>query len=94
MKMEARYYVKEGDRIRCELCPHRCVIAKGETGICGVRKHIQGKLVSEKYVRSTGGTVQWDVENDNGDNVASGVYLVILRSDNGERVVRKLMVIR
>lgn len=51
--MEARYYVKEGDRIRCELCPHRCVIAKGETGICGVRKHIQGKLVSENYGKIT-----------------------------------------
>ena len=47
--MEARYYVKVGDQLRCELCPHRCVIAEGETGICGVRKHSQGKLVVESY---------------------------------------------
>lgn len=51
--MEARYYVKVGDRIRCELCPHRCVIAEGGSGICGVRKHLNGKLLAENYGKIT-----------------------------------------
>src|SRR4030042_6838317 len=30
---------KENERIVCLLCPHNCKIAKGNTGICGVRKN-------------------------------------------------------
>ncbi|BES64127.1 AmmeMemoRadiSam system radical SAM enzyme [Gottschalkiaceae bacterium SANA] len=51
--MEAGYYVKVGNQIRCELCPNRCVIEEGKTGVCGVRKHIKGKLVTESYGKVT-----------------------------------------
>jgi pyruvate formate lyase activating enzyme len=29
----------EGDKLQCLLCPHYCTLAKGKTGICGVRKN-------------------------------------------------------
>jgi pyruvate formate lyase activating enzyme len=46
---EARYYKTEDDKIRCILCPHHCLIREGETGICRVRRNMQGKLYSEIY---------------------------------------------
>lgn len=49
---EALYYRKTGDnRVNCELCPHRCVIADGKTGICGVRSNKDGVLLSDAYGR-------------------------------------------
>lgn len=27
----------EGDRVRCHLCPNRCLISRGGVGVCGVR---------------------------------------------------------
>jgi len=39
-------------RVQCELCPHRCVIKKGATGICGVRKNVDGRLYSLVWGRS------------------------------------------
>lgn len=37
----------KGDK--CMLCPHNCVILEGKTGICGVRKNINGKIFSLVY---------------------------------------------
>ncbi|HID16860.1 TPA: radical SAM protein, partial [Candidatus Bathyarchaeota archaeon] len=37
---EAMFYEKVGDkRVRCTLCPHRCVILDSKRGICGVREN-------------------------------------------------------
>ncbi len=42
---EARFYTRlEGGSVRCELCAHYCVLAPGETGICGVRHNREGCL--------------------------------------------------
>ncbi len=41
---ECDLYKKEGDKLRCLACAHKCLISKGKTGICGVRKNIKGKL--------------------------------------------------
>lgn len=46
---EARFYSKEGDRVRCELCPHACLISEGKRGLCGVREHRGGRLYSLIY---------------------------------------------
>ena len=46
---EARFYSREGDRVRCSLCPHSCLIAEGKKGLCGVREHRKGKLYSLIY---------------------------------------------
>jgi len=35
----------------CGLCPHRCVIAPGERGICGVRMNVKGALKTLVYAR-------------------------------------------
>jgi len=46
---EAMFYAREGDRVRCSLCPHSCLIAEGKRGLCGVRENLSGKLYSLIY---------------------------------------------
>ena len=49
---EAMFYEKgKFGGVHCFLCPHNCVIAQGELGICGVRKNLEGKLYSLNYER-------------------------------------------
>ena len=38
-----------GSRVRCDLCPHRCSIAEGRRGICGVRQAQGGQIVLPFY---------------------------------------------
>ncbi len=50
MKKEAAYYsALEGGRVKCLLCPHRCLIASGKSGTCGARANEGGALVSLIY---------------------------------------------
>jgi len=49
MEKEALYWKKLGKDIQCQLCPHFCVLKKGERGKCKVRKNINGKLISLVY---------------------------------------------
>lgn len=50
--MEARYYQKlENKKVKCFLCRHNCIISEGHTGICAVRKNIDGTLVALTYQR-------------------------------------------
>ena len=50
---EAMLYEKlAGDKVRCDLCAHRCVIADGEKGICQIRKNLSGALYTLVYGRS------------------------------------------
>ncbi len=46
---EALYYEKAGQKIRCNLCPHRCLIGEGKSGACGVRTVRSGKLYADNY---------------------------------------------
>ncbi len=47
---EAYLYERlEQNRVRCNLCNHRCVIKEGEKGICGVRENKKGTLYSLVY---------------------------------------------
>ena len=48
---EAMFYEKIDDtQLKCNLCNHRCSpIANYKSGICGVRKNIEGKLYSLVY---------------------------------------------
>jgi pyruvate formate lyase activating enzyme len=39
----------EGGEIQCELCPHRCRVAKGKRGICRVRENRDGRYYSLVY---------------------------------------------
>lgn len=40
---------KESDRLRCLICPHRCVIHTGASGICGVRKNDGERIVLDTW---------------------------------------------
>jgi pyruvate formate lyase activating enzyme len=47
---EALWYEKLPDnKVRCELCPHRCVISPGHRGICEVRENRDGRLATLNY---------------------------------------------
>ncbi|HEX37519.1 MAG TPA: AmmeMemoRadiSam system radical SAM enzyme [Candidatus Cloacimonetes bacterium] len=47
---EAEFYEKlDNDAVRCVLCPNRCVLPEGATGICRVRQNINGTLYSLVY---------------------------------------------
>ena len=49
---EAILYERLNDkRVRCHTCAHRCMIAPGGRGICGVRENVDGKLYSLVYGR-------------------------------------------
>ncbi len=40
---------KSGDKLECQLCPHYCKLAKGKSGICGVRKNTGDKIELTTY---------------------------------------------
>lgn len=46
-----KYWHKEqdADAVRCELCPHNCLIPTGQTGRCRVRKNENGELQTLNY---------------------------------------------
>ncbi len=49
---EAKFYQKlDSGKVRCNLCPHQCLIYPGRVGICYVRQNRQGKLYALSYGR-------------------------------------------
>ena len=48
-KLSPYFSSLEGGEIQCELCPHRCRVAKGKRGICRVRENRDGKYYSLVY---------------------------------------------
>lgn len=51
IRVEARYYRKDGDRVICELCPRGCVLTEGQVGSCGARRVEDGMLIANTYGR-------------------------------------------
>ena len=49
MKAAYQTAIEGGQRIRCDLCPHHCVMKEGETGICRVRGVRGGELQALSY---------------------------------------------
>lgn len=49
MKEAILYQRLEEDKVKCNVCNHRCTIAEGNRGICGVRENHQGKLYALNY---------------------------------------------
>ncbi|MEW6726428.1 AmmeMemoRadiSam system radical SAM enzyme [Desulforudis sp. 1088] len=43
------YEGRDDNKVSCLLCPNRCVIAPGKTGVCRVRRNVDGKLVAANY---------------------------------------------
>lgn len=51
---EAMFYEQlDGKKVQCQLCAHNCTIVEGKTGICRVRKNIEGKLYSLIYGKAS-----------------------------------------
>ncbi len=50
-EVEARWYhhISGTKAVGCELCPHNCCIAEGNTGKCGIRFNNNGKLIASGY---------------------------------------------
>jgi pyruvate formate lyase activating enzyme len=47
---EAMLYEKlPGERVRCNLCAHGCIIAEGRQGVCQVRENEGGTLYTWVY---------------------------------------------
>ena len=51
MKMNKAVFwnTRDNGGVRCGLCPHRCHIAEGSAGICGVRENRGGELYASGY---------------------------------------------
>lgn len=45
------YEKLDKNRVRCNLCAHRCVVAEGRLGVCSVRKNDGGELYTLVYGR-------------------------------------------
>jgi len=39
-------FMESDKKVQCKACSHFCVIDEGKAGFCGVRKNLEGKLVS------------------------------------------------
>lgn len=53
-KKESSFLENEDDKIRCLLCPHRCLIKEGQSSRCLSRKNMGGKLYSLNYGKVLG----------------------------------------
>ena len=51
--MQTAYCQREGDKLRCLLCPHRCLLAPGKRGICRVRESTGDDIISLNYASCT-----------------------------------------
>jgi pyruvate formate lyase activating enzyme len=49
----AKFWRTEGEKIRCYLCPHNCMIGEGKIGMCLVRTNRQGSLFTKNYGQVT-----------------------------------------
>lgn len=46
----ARYWMPlSGMAVRCDLCPHRCVVQNGERGLCRARMNVEGAFYTLAY---------------------------------------------
>lgn len=49
---EVYYYEKLSEgKVRCGICPHRCLVTEGKYGLCRVRKNSGGTLFALNYAR-------------------------------------------
>jgi len=55
---------------------------------------VHGTLVREIYQMSTNQQFAWDLKNDSGNNVSSGVYVYLVTNDAGQKRTGKLVIIR
>jgi pyruvate formate lyase activating enzyme len=51
MKTAAYFSIPDSSHVRCELCPHHCILADGKRGLCLTRQNLDNRLVSLNYCR-------------------------------------------
>ncbi|NIM03947.1 T9SS type A sorting domain-containing protein [bacterium] len=56
--------------------------------------NIAGEMVYKKVYDNTGGGITWDGKNDSKRTVATGVYIYLLKDDNGNKKTGKISVIQ
>lgn len=56
--------------------------------------NIAGELVYDKEEDTPQGELPWDVVNDSGEKLASGVYIYLIMNNNGHKAKGKFAVIR
>jgi pyruvate formate lyase activating enzyme len=49
MKEAMFYTTLDGNKVKCFLCAHQCIIVRGKRGLCSVRENMDGKLYSLVY---------------------------------------------
>jgi len=54
--------------------------------------NIAGELI--RQIDNVNGQATWDLRNDYGEKVASGIYIFIIRSKGGQKKTGKLAIIR
>ncbi|BDZ67150.1 hypothetical protein [Methanobacterium ferruginis] len=53
MKKEAMLYEKLDGVLNCQVCNRRCIISKGKTGFCGMRRNEDGILYTLNYAAAS-----------------------------------------
>lgn len=49
MLHDALFFEEYKDKIKCLLCPHNCILAEGQSGLCSVRTNKDGTLKTINY---------------------------------------------
>ncbi len=49
---EVPFYHRDDGRLVCDLCPHRCKLREGQSGICRFRRRIGDKLIAVNYAEA------------------------------------------
>ncbi len=44
-----KFWTREGERVRCDICPARCSLKDGEISRCLTKKNVDGRLVELNY---------------------------------------------
>ena len=56
--------------------------------------NVAGDLVFETQASGSGNSFVWDLKNNSGRNVASGIYIYAITNSAGEKVTGKIGIIR
>ena len=56
--------------------------------------NVYGTLIREEAVDSGGNSFRWNLKNNSGEDVASGVYIYFVSNNAGEKKFGKIAVIR
>ncbi|HOK39452.1 MAG TPA: FlgD immunoglobulin-like domain containing protein [bacterium] len=56
--------------------------------------NLNGELIRKYETDMNTARIIWDGKNQDGENVSSGLYLIVIKNNNGEKVIKKVTIIR